>query len=92
MSRDSAVGTTASYGLDPGREKGLEFDSRYGQECSVLRNVQTGSGIHSATYQVGTRGPFPGIKRPGHESDHTNYYRCQENMGLYTHVPYGFTA
>jgi hypothetical protein len=33
--------------------EGSEFESRYGQEFSVLHVVQTGSGVHSASYPMG---------------------------------------
>jgi hypothetical protein len=33
--------------------------------------VQTGSGTHLSSYPVGTRGSFPGIKRPEWEANHT---------------------
>jgi hypothetical protein len=33
--------------------------------------VQTGSGVHPASYPMGTGGPFPGDKaRPGRDADH----------------------
>jgi hypothetical protein len=34
-------------------------------------NIQTGSGAHPASYSVGTRGSFPGVKQPGHEIGHS---------------------
>jgi hypothetical protein len=43
--------------LRPGRPRGQEF--------SLLHFVQTGSGIHPASYPVGTGGPFPGGKAAG---------------------------
>jgi hypothetical protein len=33
--------------------------------------VQTGSGTHPASYPVGTKRSFPGVKRPGREADHS---------------------
>jgi hypothetical protein len=36
--------------------EGSEFESRYGQEFSLLHDVQTGSGAHPASYPVGTVG------------------------------------
>jgi hypothetical protein len=42
--------------------EGSEFESRYGQECSLLHVSQTGSGTHPASYQMGTGGSFPGGK------------------------------
>jgi hypothetical protein len=43
------------------------FFSSEKQYFSLLRNVQTGSGIHPAYYSTGTRGCFPGVKRPRSE-------------------------
>jgi hypothetical protein len=35
--------------------------------------VMTGSGAHTASYPVGTRGPFPRSKlQPGHDTDHSH--------------------
>jgi hypothetical protein len=42
--------------------EGSEFESRYGQEFSLLQIVQTGSGVHSASYSMGTRSSIPGGK------------------------------
>jgi hypothetical protein len=38
---------------------------------SPYHRVQTGSGPHPASYPMGTRGSFPGVKRPGREADHS---------------------
>jgi hypothetical protein len=35
------------------------------KEISLLHVVQTGSGAHTATYTMGTRGSFPGGKAAG---------------------------
>jgi hypothetical protein len=45
--------------------KGPEFESHDGQEFSILQVVQTGSGAHPASFTMGTKGSFPGVKRPG---------------------------
>jgi hypothetical protein len=60
-SRDSSVGIALSYGLD---YWGFRFDSGGGGgwEFSLYHRVQNGSGVHPATYPVGTRGSFPGGK------------------------------
>jgi hypothetical protein len=42
-----------------------------GWEFSFHRLVQTGSGAHSASYPMGTGAVFLGVKRPGHEADHS---------------------
>jgi hypothetical protein len=52
--------------------EGLEFQSRYGQEFSLLRIVQTGSGAHPASYPMCTGGSFPGVKQQEHEADHSS--------------------
>jgi hypothetical protein len=39
--------------------------------CSHHYRVQIGSGAHPASYPMGTRGSFPGVKRPGREADHS---------------------
>jgi hypothetical protein len=41
--------------------EGSEFESRWGQEFSVLQIVQTGAEVHP-TYPMGTGGSFPGGK------------------------------
>jgi hypothetical protein len=38
---------------------------------SLHLRVQKGSGAHKTSYPMGTRGPFPGVKQPGSEADHT---------------------
>jgi hypothetical protein len=40
----------------------LGFDSRQGQDFSLLHSVQTGSGAHTASYLMGTGVSFPGCK------------------------------
>jgi hypothetical protein len=48
-----------------------EFESQWDQEFPFLHVVQTGSGVHSTSYPMGGEDPFPGIKRPGREADHS---------------------
>jgi hypothetical protein len=38
---------------------------------SLHRRVQNGSGVHPASYPLGARGSFPGVKRLGREADHS---------------------
>jgi hypothetical protein len=45
--------------------EGSEFESRWGQEISLLRVVQTGSGAHPASYSMGTGETFPGGEAAG---------------------------
>jgi hypothetical protein len=43
----------------------------WGKIFSVLHSVQTRSGVHPASYPMGTgSGGFPGVKRPGREADY----------------------
>jgi hypothetical protein len=42
-----------------------EFESRWGQEFSLLHVVQTGSGVHQTSYPMGAGGSFPGGKAAG---------------------------
>jgi hypothetical protein len=46
---------------------------RQGQGIFPLSScIQTGSGAHAASYQMGAGGPFPGSKaRPGYDADHS---------------------
>jgi hypothetical protein len=53
MRRGSAVGIATACGLD-GREVGVE--SRWGQEFSLPRIVQTDSGVYPTSYPMGTEG------------------------------------
>jgi hypothetical protein len=39
------------------------------KDSSSLKNGETGSRAHPATYSVSTRGLSLGLKRPGHEVD-----------------------
>jgi hypothetical protein len=50
-SRGGVDGIATSYGLDDG---GSEFESRQGQEFSLLQIVQIGSGVHPTSYPLGT--------------------------------------
>jgi hypothetical protein len=68
-SRDSSVGRTLGYGLDD-RGSRVPFPAGAGN-FSLHRRVQNGSGVHLASYPMGIRGSFPGVKRPGRETDHS---------------------
>jgi hypothetical protein len=52
--------------------EGLEFESQYGQEFSLLHRVQTDSGTHSPSSPMDNGGSFPSLKRQGREADHSN--------------------
>jgi hypothetical protein len=56
-SRDSSVGIALGYGLDDRGSIPGNF--------SLNHRVQNGSGAHPASYQMGTRGSYPGGKAAG---------------------------
>jgi hypothetical protein len=62
-SRDSSVGIALGYGLDD-RGSRVRFSAGAGN-FSLHHRVQHGSGVHPATYPIGTRGSFPGGKAAG---------------------------
>jgi hypothetical protein len=68
-SRDSLVGIALGYGLDD-RGSRVRFPAGVGN-FSLHHRVQNGSGAHPASCRMGTRGSFPGVKRPGREADHS---------------------
>jgi hypothetical protein len=41
------------------------------RKCSLLHGVQTGSGVHPASYPMGTGALSQEIKRPRREADHS---------------------
>jgi hypothetical protein len=57
-SRDSSVGIALGYGLDD-RSSRVRFSAGAGN-FSFHHRVQNGSGVHPASYPMGTRGSFPG--------------------------------
>jgi hypothetical protein len=60
----------SDYGLDD-RAIGVRSPAEAKDFSSILC-VQTGSGVHPASYPMGTGGPFPGGKaRPGRDTDHS---------------------
>jgi hypothetical protein len=85
-SRDSSVGIALGYGLDD-RGSRVRFPAVVGN-FSLHHRVQSGSGAHSAFYPMGTRGSFPGVKRPGREADHSPPARAAvKNAWSYTSTP-----
>jgi hypothetical protein len=62
-SRDSSVGIALGYGLDNqgGRVQFLVGAGNF----SLHHYIQKGSGVHLASYSMGTRGSFPGGKAAG---------------------------
>jgi hypothetical protein len=63
VGRDSSVGIALGYGLD---ERGSRVRFPAGAANFSLRHrVKNGSGVHPASYPMGTRGSFPGDKAAG---------------------------
>jgi hypothetical protein len=56
--------------------------------------IQTGSGVHPASYPMGTGDSFPGVKRQGREADHSPLTSAEvKKMWIYTSTPpYVFMA
>jgi hypothetical protein len=67
--RDSSVGIALDYGLDD-RGSRVRFPAGAGN-FSLYHRVQNGSGAHPASYPMGNRGSFRGVKQPGREADHS---------------------
>jgi hypothetical protein len=88
-SRDSSVGIATGYGVTT---KGSEFEFPWGQEFSLLHVVQTGSGVHPASYPMGTGGSLPGGKAAGADQSPPTSAEVKKNMDLYIHSPYAFMA
>jgi hypothetical protein len=68
-SRDSSVSIALGYRLDNWGSR-VQFPVGAGN-FSLHHRVQNGSGAHPASYPVGTRGSFLGVKRLGREADHS---------------------
>jgi hypothetical protein len=66
---DSSVGIALGYELDD-RGSRVRFPVGAGN-LSLHHHVQNGSGAHTASYLMGTRGSFSGVKRPGREADYS---------------------
>jgi hypothetical protein len=82
---DRVVGTATSYGLDD-REVGVRVPvgSR-----SFLHVVQTGSGVHTTSYQIGAGALPPGVKRPGREAEQSPPTSAEVmKMWIYTSTPH----
>jgi hypothetical protein len=60
---DSSVRIALGYGLDD-RVSGFRVPAGAGKS-SLHHRVQNGSGVHTASYPMGTRGSFPGGKAAG---------------------------
>jgi hypothetical protein len=66
----------------------VRFTARAGN-FSLHHRVQNSSGAHPASYPMGTRGSFPGVKRPGPEADYSppSSAEVKEWLELYLHSP-----
>jgi hypothetical protein len=83
VGRDSSVGIATRYGL-----AGPGIESQWG--ARLFAPVQTGSGVHSASYTMGA-GTFPEVKRPGRGVDHPSPFSAEvkERVELYLYSPSG---
>jgi hypothetical protein len=81
------IGIVTGYGLDD-RMIGVRFPAGAGN-FSLRPRVQTGSGAHPASYPVGNRGSFLGVKRPRREADHSPppTAEVKKNEWIYTSTP-----
>jgi hypothetical protein len=61
--RVSSVGIALDYGLDD-RGSRFRFPTR-ARNFYLYHRIQNGSGAHSASYPMGTRGSMPGGKAAG---------------------------
>jgi hypothetical protein len=91
MSRGGAVGTVTAYGLD---DRGVGVRVPVGSKFSLLHTVQTGSGVHPASYSMGNGVSFPGVKRQGLEADHSPLANAEvKKIWIYVSTPpYVFMA
>jgi hypothetical protein len=64
--RDSSVGIALGYRVDD-RGSRVRFPTGAGN-FSLHHRIQNGSGAHQASYQMGNRGSFPGVKAAGASS------------------------
>jgi hypothetical protein len=91
-SRDSSVGIALGYELDD-RDSRVRFPEGTGNFC-LHHRVQNGSEAHQASYPMGTRDTFMGVKQPGREADHSppSSAEVKECVELYLHSQYAFMA
>jgi hypothetical protein len=75
------AGLPRNRGWIPGRER----------KFVILYSVQTGFGVHTASYAVGIGGFFSGLKLSGREADHLPPSTTEIIiMDLYFNPPYAF--
>jgi hypothetical protein len=86
-SHDSSVGIVKSYVL----EFRGSTSSRGKRFLSLLHSFQTCSDALPASCPMGTGGSVSGVKRPGHEADHSPPSSAEVNNGrtmfLFPHTP-----
>jgi hypothetical protein len=84
-SRDSSVGIALGYPLDD-RGSGVRFLAGAGN-FFLHHRVQNGSGVHPASYPMGTGTLSLGVKRPSREADHLppSDAEVKESLELYLH-------
>jgi hypothetical protein len=84
-SRDSSFGIATDHWLDD-RMIGVRFPVGSGN-FSLRHFIQTGSGAHTASYPMGTRGSFPEGKAAGREADHSppSSAEVKECVEIYLH-------
>jgi hypothetical protein len=64
---------------------------RQGKEFSFLHVVKIGSGVHPASYPMGTGGSFPEVKWEGREADNLPASSAQDkNGGVIPTLPHIF--
>jgi hypothetical protein len=75
------------YGLDD-RGSRVRFPAG-GGNFSLHHRVQNVSGAHPASYPMGTRGSFPGVKRPEREADYSPPSSAEVKVcvEIYLHSP-----
>jgi hypothetical protein len=73
-SRDSSVGIMMGYGLNCH----VRFPVWPG---TLLHVILTGSGVHAASYPMGTEGSFPVVQRSGREADYSPQYSAEVRYG-----------
>jgi hypothetical protein len=82
---DSSVGIALGHGPDD-RGSRVRFPAGAGN-FSLHHRIKNGSEAHPASYPVGNKSSFPGVKRPGREADHSppSSAEAKECVKLYLH-------
>jgi hypothetical protein len=67
--------------------EGSEFESRRGQEFSLLHVVQISFGVNPNSHTMGTGAFSPDVKRQGREPDHSPPTSAEvKKMWIYTSI------